>query len=80
MCKERIEAAARSVSGVKSAVWDIQSKMISVNLDDMNLPEGHIHRAIAAAGHDTEKMKADDAVYNALPECCLYRSGKEDQK
>ena len=30
------------------------------------------HRA-AEVGHDTDKFKADDAVYAKLPKCCLYR-------
>ena len=32
-----------------------------------------IQKAIAKAGHDTEKFKAPDKVYKQLPECCLYR-------
>jgi hypothetical protein len=32
-----------------------------------------IQKAIAQIGHDTEKFKAPDEVYNKLPECCLYR-------
>ena len=41
-----------------------------VTLDD-------IHKAVAEAGHDTEKVKAADEVYNKLPKCCLYRDGVE---
>ncbi|MEO6681245.1 MAG: TonB-dependent receptor [Ginsengibacter sp.] len=32
-----------------------------------------IHSKIAAVGHDTELAKADEKVYNALPDCCLYK-------
>jgi Cu(I)/Ag(I) efflux system membrane fusion protein len=32
-----------------------------------------IHRYIAVVGHDTDLMKADSAVYQSLPNCCLYR-------
>jgi Cu(I)/Ag(I) efflux system membrane fusion protein len=28
---------------------------------------------VAKAGHDTEKYKATDKVYNDLPGCCKYR-------
>jgi len=31
-----------------------------------------IHKNIAKAGRDTDKEKADDAVYNKLPACCKY--------
>ncbi|MDD4632200.1 MAG: copper chaperone, partial [Proteiniphilum sp.] len=33
-----------------------------------------IAKAVAKAGHDTDKFKADQAAYNALPECCKYRN------
>ncbi|MDR1866506.1 MAG: copper chaperone, partial [Bacteroidales bacterium] len=32
-----------------------------------------VSKAIAAAGHDTDRDKAAEAVYNALPDCCKYR-------
>jgi len=32
-----------------------------------------ISKALAAVGHDTDRHKADDAVYEALPGCCHYR-------
>ena len=32
-----------------------------------------IQKRIAAAGHDTEKVKAPDSIYSKLPECCLFR-------
>jgi len=73
MCKDRIEEAAKSVKGVTTAVWDVQTKKIEVdynrNLDDI----ASIQKAIARAGHDTGKYKADDKVYISLPKCCLYR-------
>jgi hypothetical protein len=33
-----------------------------------------IHKGVAATGHDTQLVKADDNVYKALPECCLHRN------
>ncbi len=73
MCKDRIETAALSVPGVSSAVWDIESKTAQVTFDMKMTDMDKIQKAIAAVGHDTEKYRADDDVYNALPECCLYR-------
>jgi membrane fusion protein, copper/silver efflux system len=72
MCKERIEKAALSVPGVKSASWDMDSKMLQVKYPD-SVKTLDIHKAVAKVGHDTDLVKADDAVYKALPECCLYR-------
>jgi Cu(I)/Ag(I) efflux system membrane fusion protein len=47
--------------------------MITVEFRDSETTPDSIHKAIAQAGHDTDKFKADDKVYGALPECCLYR-------
>lgn len=73
MCKERIENAALSLNGVIQATWEIKTQKLRVTFDTSRIGLDEIHGAIAGAGHDTERMKADDAVYNALPECCLYR-------
>ncbi|NEW84564.1 MAG: efflux RND transporter periplasmic adaptor subunit, partial [Mariniphaga sp.] len=73
MCKERIEKAAKSVNGVSEAVWDLTTKKIHVKYNGNQTSVETIEKAIANAGHDTEKFKAPDEVYNKLPECCLYR-------
>ena len=73
MCKDRIENAARSVRGVTEATWNIETKQLDVKYDNMVTNTDDIKKAIAAVGHDTDKFKAPDDVYNKLPECCLYR-------
>jgi mercuric ion binding protein len=75
MCKTRIEKAAKSVEGVISADWDKVTKMIEVVYDPKKVEIDKVHLAIAKVGHDTDKAKAKDEVYNALPACCLYRDG-----
>jgi len=73
MCKDRIEKAAKSVKGVSTAVWNSKTKKIIVEYDGVITSTGAIQKAIAKVGHDTDKYKADDKVYNSLHECCLYR-------
>ncbi len=73
MCKDRIETAAKSVSGVMTADWSADKQMLNVEFDPNKTNSDAIQKAIAKVGHDTEKYKASDAVYKALPECCLYR-------
>jgi len=72
MCKSRIEKAAKSVEGVSVATWDKVTKQIEVTFDDTKTDVEKIKEAIVNVGHDTEKLKAKDEVYNDLPECCLY--------
>jgi membrane fusion protein, copper/silver efflux system len=73
MCKERIETAAKSIDGVKKAEWNAEKQLLSLSFDSSKTSIDVIAKAIAAVGHDTEKFKASDSVYKALPECCLYR-------
>lgn len=79
MCKERIEASL-DVKGVKSAVWDVDTKIIVVVYDKTKITEDKIHSLIAAAGHDTDKQAAPDKVYRKLPGCCRYDREKSEQK
>ena len=73
MCKDRIETAAKSVSGLSTADWSSETKMLHVQFDGAKTNSDVIQKAIAKVGHDTEKYKAPDEVYKELPECCLYR-------
>ncbi|HET9057582.1 MAG TPA: TonB-dependent receptor [Chitinophagaceae bacterium] len=75
-CKDRIEGALK-VKGVKKANWSIETKMLSLVFNPSIISLDKIHSRIAAAGHDTELKKADDKVYQSLPECCLYRTQEE---
>jgi Cu(I)/Ag(I) efflux system membrane fusion protein len=73
MCRERIEAAAVSVAGMVKATWNADTRMLDLTYDQSKTNMEAVHKSIALAGHDTEKEKAPDEVYHALPECCLYR-------
>ena len=80
MCKERIEEAAKSVEGVNEAEWNVDTKMLAVDFDGSQTSLDEIEKAIAKAGHDTPNYKAEDEVYNKLPECCKYRDEVEKEK
>jgi Copper chaperone len=73
LCKMRIEAAAKSVKGVSTANWDVEKKMLHLNYDAAQTDMNAISKAVAKAGHDTEKNKANQKAYDSLPGCCKYR-------
>jgi Cu(I)/Ag(I) efflux system membrane fusion protein len=73
MCKDRIETAAKTVAGVTAAEWTAETQMLHVQFDASKTSADVIQKVVAQAGHDTEKFKAPEEVYNQLPECCLYR-------
>lgn len=72
MCKNRIEKAAMGLSGVFTANWSAETKMLHLQCDSLKTNLQTIANAIAKAGHDTELKKADTTVYDDLPKCCRY--------
>jgi len=72
MCKERIETAAK-IDGVSQADWNKDTKKLTLVYNPSKVKSDDVQKKIAAAGHDTEKFKADDKTYNSLPGCCKYR-------
>lgn len=71
-CKKRIEKAAYSVSGVKSAIWDIESHNLDLILNEQKASVQDVQKAIAKVGHDTNEVKATDEDYKNLHSCCKY--------
>ena len=85
MCKKRIEKAAGSVDGIKSATWDVGTKILTVQYDEHELAKDgksmdNVHMKIAEAGYDTEHYTAKEKAYKALPGCCQYERKKSEQK
>ncbi len=72
MCKNRIESVSKG-KGVRSASWDVDTKMLSLTFNPSQTSSDKIENRIVAAGHDLENKKAKDKTYNALPACCHFR-------
>ena len=72
MCENRIETALAIVEGIHSTDWDVDNKVMTVKYDSDAISLDDIKKKVAAAGHDTDKFRAKDEVYNALPGCCQY--------
>jgi len=82
MCKDRIEKACVKTKGVKSAIWNVKTHELKLIFDERKTNIDSIQKSVAAAGHDTKKLKATDKAYNSLHTCCLYRDEqvKDDHK
>ena len=72
LCKKRIEKAAFSVVGVKSAVWDVETHELVLILNEEKTTVLDVKKAIANVGHDTDEAKATNEVYEKLHGCCQY--------
>jgi periplasmic mercuric ion binding protein len=75
MCKDRIEKAAKE-EGAANASWDSKTKILTVSFDASKTSVDALSKKLASVGHDTEKYKADDKAYSALPGCCKYERTK----
>ncbi len=71
LCQARIEKAAK-IEGVIKASWNKDTKLLTMIYNPSKVTSDDVQRKIANAGHDTEKFKANDKIYNRLPECCKY--------
>ena len=72
MCKKRIEKAAFSVAGVKSADWHIDDHKLHLILNEEKCSLVDVKKAIAKVGHDTDDIRATDEDYEKLHGCCMY--------
>jgi len=80
MCKTRIEKTAKEIDGVTIAEWNRDTKILALEFDSAKTGLDAISKALAEVGHDTEKDKADDLVYEELPACCKYRGQSENME
>jgi mercuric ion binding protein len=80
MCKAHIEKAAKN-AGASYAVWNKDTKILSVKYEAAATSNKQIQEKIAAAGYDTKDVTGDQKAYDELDECCRYdRKASEKTK
>ncbi len=72
MCKKRIEKAAYSISGVKSAEWHQDDLTLHLLINEEKCSLEDVKKAVAKVGHDADDIKATDEDYEKLHTCCMY--------
>jgi len=72
LCKKRIEKAAFSVKGVKSANYHLDDNILHLIINEEKCSILDIKKAVAKVGHDTEEVKATEEDYENLHGCCHY--------
>ena len=73
MCEDRIEKVL-DAPGIRVAEWDVDTHNCKVIFNATKITELAIHKIVAGAGHDTDKVKASKESYDNLHGCCKYRS------
>jgi copper chaperone CopZ len=71
-CQSKIQKAAFSVPGVKSASWSVETHQLNLILNEEKATILDIKKAVAKAGYDTDEVKATKENYDKLPGCCQY--------
>jgi mercuric ion binding protein len=71
-CQKRIQKAAFSVAGVKSASWSIETHQLSLIINEEKCSLMDVKKAIAKVGHDTDSVKSTKEDYDNLHHCCQY--------
>ena len=71
-CQRRIQKAAFSVDGVKSANWSIETHNLDLTINEEKASISDVKKAIAKVGHDADGVKATKESYDKLPNCCQY--------
>ena len=74
MCEDRIEGVALKIPGVYEASWTPESQYLEVKVDTEQFDDIDMLERIAAAGHDTDLIPANEDAYNNLPFCCQYKN------
>ena len=71
MCKDRIEKISKT-AGASKAEWDAETLTLKLEFDQSKTSLDQILKKIAEVGHDNEKYKTTQEVYDKLPGCCHY--------
>lgn len=72
LCKKRIEKAAYSVKGVKSAEYHLDDNLLHLIINEEKCTLLQVETAVAKVGHDTQNVKATQEDYDNLHSCCKY--------
>lgn len=72
MCKARIEKAALTTKGVKSANWSVETHQLNLIIDERKTDVKTIQKNIAAVGHSTKEVETTVEAYDNLDPCCKY--------
>lgn len=82
MCKDRIEKAMAYERGVKEAVLDVDSKVLTITYKTRKTSPEKLRKAVAKVGYDADKVPAWKKAYDKLPACCQkggHDGGKMDK-
>lgn len=75
MCKDRIEKAMAYERGVKSAVLNLETKILTIEYKVSKTSPEQLREAVSKIGYDADDVPADEHAYSLLPDCCQHKQG-----
>jgi len=73
MCKSKIDRVAKKEGLAEKAVWNVDSKILAVEINEALTSISVIKYRLAEAGYDNGDFTAPQEVYDGLHSCCKYR-------
>lgn len=70
VCKDRIEKAALSISGVDTANWNISDNKLLLSFNHKSTSLDEISEVISQAGYRTNLHGVDRDFQEHIPDCC----------
>ncbi len=70
MCKERIESGLSFEKGIKTAILNLEDKVLTVKFRTEKTDAEKIRKAVSKLGYDADNVAADPEAYESLPACC----------
>lgn len=80
ICKAKIEKAAKGVKGVKTAVWDKDTKVLTIDYNEKLTDVKAVEKAVATVGYDAGDEKANVEARKKLPACCTSDTHESHHK
>ena len=80
MCKTTIEKTTLAVKGVKEAVWEQETHLLTVTYRSAKTSPQQIGDHIALSGYDNEYAYTTTEIYEQLHSCCKYDRSQLKQK
>ncbi|QNF34279.1 heavy-metal-associated domain-containing protein [Adhaeribacter swui] len=75
MCKKTIEKSMAYEKGVKSAILDVDSQVLTVAFFPSKTNPDKLRKAVTLTGYDADQVPANERAYNKLEDCCKKDKG-----
>lgn len=77
MCQQRIEKVALKEGKAQSAQWNVETKILTVTIDETETEISTVKWYLSQAGHDNGDYLTSDEIYANMHGCCKYRQAED---